>query len=252
MKRLGGKVAIITGAGSGIGRACARAMAAEGARVYHTDINPETGRETDGLIAQDGGRSCFAVQDVCDEHRWEEVFADAGNRFGPVNVLVNNAGIALAGAIIDYPYETWKKQMAVNLDSVFLGTRAAIRAMSGSAGGSIINISSLAAFGGASVVSGYCTSKGAVCAFTKSAAVECAEAGYDIRVNSVHPGIIDTPMHHGITEDGADALGKAAAPMGRAGTPMEVASTVIFLASDDSSYTTGNEFVVDGGMWVRL
>ena len=127
MKRLGGKVAIITGAGSGIGRACARAMAAEGARVYHTDINPETGRETDGLIAEDGGRSCFAVQDVCDEHRWEEVFADAGNRFGPVNVLVNNAGIALAGAIIDYPYETWKKQMAVNLDSVFLGTRAAIR-----------------------------------------------------------------------------------------------------------------------------
>ena len=251
-ERLLGKITIVTGSGSGIGRACALALAAEGAKVYHTDIDESSAARTHEAIVNGGGDSVFAQQDVGDEKRWDSVFSGAAECFGAVNVLVNNAGVAIGGAIATYSYDDWNRQMAVNLGSVFLGTRAGIRAMSQSGGGSIVNMSSMAALRGAPMMSAYCTSKGGVFVFSKSAALECAQAGYDIRVNSVHPGLIDTPMHAGLHEGGIETTAKAATAMARAGQPAEVASTVVFLASDESSYTTGAQFIVDGGMAARM
>jgi len=268
VNRLEGKVAVVTGSASGIGRACALALAIEGAQVYHTDIDAEGGAETDHQIAQADGTARFALHDVTDEARWDEIMADAADRFGPVNVLVNNAGIAIGGGILEFTLESWKKQMAVNTDSVFLGTRAGMRAMSQTGGGSIINISSVAGFRGSANLSAYCASKGAVRLFSRSAAVECARAGLNIRVNSVHPGIIDTAIwrksifegegqqqvlaalgaQEGANDVDPQIIGQMSCPMGRAGAPDEIAQTVVFLASDAATYTTGTELVVDGGM----
>ncbi|MFN7056595.1 SDR family NAD(P)-dependent oxidoreductase [Hyphomonas sp.] len=269
MGQLSGRVAIVTGAGSGIGRGAAVALAREGAAVMATDIDRASAEETAALIGKAGGKAAAMAQDVVDEALWDSVFADTKGLLGAPSILVNNAGIAIAGALMDYSLADWQRQMAVNTDSVFLGTRAAMRAMKDT-GGSIINLSSVAGLRGAAGASAYCASKGAVRLFSKAAAVECAQLGLKIRVNSVHPGIIDTPIwQKSITRmtetmrpearaamaeaSGGNALdphliAMGAAPMQRAGQPEEVANLIVFLASDASSYITGQELVVDGGL----
>jgi len=274
MRGLDGKTAIVTGAASGIGRASALGLAAAGANVFATDIDADGLAQTAERIERaGGGKVATATQDVTDEARWDSVMEDAAKAFGKTpQVLINNAGIAVAGPLVDVTLDDWRRQTAVNVDSVFLGTRALMRALGeGGPGGSIINISSVAGLRGAAGASPYCTSKGAVRLFTKSAAVECAQMGFGIRVNSVHPGIIDTPIWSKSITDmmdaGADeetiaqltaetganmidpnAIAQLGTPMGRAGQPEEVADLIVYLASDMSSFCTGQEFVVDGGM----
>ena len=272
MTNLDGKVAIVTGAASGIGRSSAEKLAEAGAIVFASDIDAEGLEETAKIIQSRGGSCQTASQDVTVETRWDEVISAAA-ALGPVSCLVNNAGIAVSGVIVDQTLADWQRQMSVNCDSVFLGTRAALRQMKETGGGSIINISSVAGLRGSSGLSAYCASKGSVRLFSKAAAVEAAQLGYNVRVNSVHPGIIDTPIwRKSITgildtmpdEDQVDALtagigrganaldpialGAASAPMGRAGTSDEIGDLIVFLASDRSSYITGQEFVIDGGM----
>lgn len=275
MARLEGHTAIVTGAASGIGRAAAIALADNGARVHVTDIDARSVEKTACLIDEAHDREVsYALQDVTDEASWEDVFAEAESVHGPVSILVNNAGIALAGPIVDFSLEDWRRQMAVNLDSVFLGTREAIRHMRRGDGGSIINVSSVAGLRGAAGASAYCASKGGVRLFTKAAALECATMKYDIRVNSVHPGVIDTPiwtksitqmtdasldsgdMAEMMSTTGAnaldpDAIAQVAVPMARAGQPEEVADMIVYLASPESAYVTGQEFVIDGGLTAR-
>ncbi len=274
MARLEGRSAIVTGAASGIGRAAALALASEGARVYATDIDEAGCAQTAALIGEAGGRAITASQDVTDEARWHDVMLAAGDAHGPVSILVNNAGVAIAGPITDFSLEDWQTQMRVNLDSVFLGTREAIRAMKETGGGSIINISSVAGLRGAAGASAYCASKGGVRLFTKAAAVECAQMQYGIRVNSIHPGIIDTPIWTKsitrMTEASLDTsetsqmmettnanaldpevIAQMGTPMGRAGRPQEIADGIVFLASDESSYMTGQELVLDGALTAR-
>ena len=274
MARLEGRSAIVTGAGSGIGRAGAIALAHEGAGVYLTDIDEAGSAQTLDMIRAAGGRAMAAHQDVTNEARWHDVMLEAREAHGPVNILVNNAGVAIAGPIVEFSLEDWQKQIQVNLDSVFLGTREAIRAMRATGGGSIINISSVAGLRGAAGASAYCASKGGVRLFTKAAAVECAQMQYGIRVNSVHPGIIDTPiwtksitrmteasldsddMAQMMESTNANALdpeviAQAATPMGRAGRPEEIADAIVFLASEESSYMTGQEMVIDGALTAR-
>ncbi len=269
MKSLQGCTAIVTGAGSGIGRATAITLANEGANVLATDMDAASAKATASAIHATDGKAQSAPQNVTDERRWDEIFSLASEIYSTPSILINNAGIAIAGAIRDFTLDDWKKQMSVNLDSVFLGTRAGMRYMS--AGGSIINLSSVAGLRGASGASAYCASKGGVRLFTKAAAIECAQLGLNIRVNSVHPGIIDTPIWQTdlarltetmpeaqaealSTHEGANSgidpsiLGAMSSPMGRAGTPEEVADLITFLASDKASYITGQEHVIDGAM----
>lgn len=272
MGQVNGKIAIVTGAASGIGRSAAVALAREGARVMATDVDEAGLKHTQALLSKAGGTAAIAQQDVTDEARWDAIIAETESLFGAPNVLVNNAGIAIAGAIMEYSLADWKRQMAVNTDSVFLGTRAGMRAMK-KEGGSIINISSVAGLRGAAGASAYCASKGAVRLFTKAAAVECAALGLKIRVNSVHPGIIDTPIwqkeitrltetmnaeqsaaltaHTGGNAIDPNVIALGGTPMGRSGKPEEVAELIVYLASDASSFTTGQEHVIDGGLTAR-
>ncbi len=265
MGALNGRVAFVTGAGSGIGRASAIALAAEGATVFVTDIDAPGGRETAAMIEAAGGKASFRGQDVTEEPRWAELVKRVMDLYGRLDILVNNAGIGTSGMITDLTLEQWHRQMDVNVTSCFLGIKHALPAMrmprgDGHVGGSIINISSVAGLGGAAGMSAYCTSKGAVRLLSKAVAMECAAMRDGIRCNSVHPGIIDTPIWQKIdtggvmaaaVQPGANALDVdvvgAGAPVGHAGQPQDIAAGVVFLASDASRYMTGAELVIDGG-----
>ena len=255
-KRISGKVAVVTGGASGIGRSCALRFAAEGATVVVTDIQDSAGAEVVAQIESAGGKALFIRHDVTQESAWQNVVAATLEKFQSLDILVNNAGIGVGGSIIDMTLEDWQRQQAINLDGVFLGVKHCIPAMRDTGGGSIINISSVAGIKGAPNLAAYNATKGGVRLFCKGVALECAQNRWGIRVNSVHPGIIDTPIWGKVNpefhEDGANAVDLDAmaeqVPNGLLGQPDDVANGVLFLASDDSSYMTGTELVIDGGM----
>lgn len=253
MGRVTGKVALVTGGARGLGFGIAKMLAAEGAKVVISDLDETAGLAAAESIGQSGGHCQFMNQNVCDENRWEEVVSSICEDLGGLHILVNNAGIAGAGSIEELSFETWKRTLAVNLDSVFLGTKKAVEVMNES-GGSVINISSIKGLVGNSGIAAYNASKGGVRLLTKSAALHCADQGYPVRVNSVHPGYVLTEM----VQNGLDALGPKAweevlgsIPVGKMGEPDDVAYGVLYLASDESKYVTGSELVIDGGFTAR-
>ncbi len=261
--RVAGKVALVTGGASGIGQGCAELLAAEGAKVVVTDVQVERGKAVVAGIKAKGGEAVFMTQDVTSEDVWEQVIADTRKTYGRLDILVNNAGIAIGGPIHTFSLADWKKQQAVNEDGVFLGCKHGLGLMRESGGGSIINISSVAGMKGSAGLAAYCATKGAVRLFSKAVAMECAAAKDGVRVNSVHPGIIDTPIWDGIgaTMDGPGNAGgrvldlndvaAVATPLGFKGEPADIAAGVLYLASDDSRYVTGIELIIDGGMVTR-
>lgn len=251
MGRVTGKVAIVTGASLGLGRAAATMLAREGARVVLTDLRREEGADLADQLVSSGGEAIFLPHDVSSEDDWKRVVASAVNRFGGLDVLVNNAGVALSANVEDTTLEQWRRLMSINLDGVFLGLKYAIAAMK-NRGGSIINLSSIEGIVGDPNLAAYNASKGGVRLLTKSAALSCAKAGYRIRVNSIHPGYIDTPMVTAFAEAQPDprATREAIAalhPLGHIGEPDDIAYGVIYLASEESKFVTGAELVIDGG-----
>ena len=246
--RLAGKVALISGGARGMGAAEARLFAAEGAMVVIGDVLEAEGRQTEAAINESyGGRCVFVGLDVTDESSWERAVGAAVERFGKLDILVNNAGIARINKVEDTSGDEWDLVMDINAKGVFLGTKAVIPAMREAGGGSIVNISSIAGLVGGRT-SSYAASKGAVRLLTKSTAIQYAGEG--IRCNSVHPGVIESPMTLPIMLDTAAGREESAArhPMGRIGQPADIAYGVLFLASDEASFVTGSELVIDGGL----
>ena len=243
--RLENKVAIISGGARGMGAAEARLFAREGAKVVIGDILEEEGLQVVEQISETGGRALFVPLDVTSESQWAEAIAATVTEFGKLDVLVNNAGVGTRGTVEDTSVEVWDRVMEINAKGVFLGTKAAIPEMRRAGGGSIINISSQLGLVGTNFASGpeYQASKGAVRIFTKATAIQYAKEG--IRANSVHPGPINTPMAQSTMTDAATYL--SAIPLGRYGEPDEVAYGVLYLASDEASFVTGSELVIDGG-----
>ena len=251
--RLKGKVALVTGGGSGIGEAICKRFAEEGAVVVVTDINIDSARRVAAEIAETGGIASAITQDVTSPSRWQEITAEIIAEHGQLDSVVNNAGIVIPATVEDATLDDWQKTQAVNGESVFLGTQAAIAAMK-TRGGAIINISSIEGIIGEPLAAAYNYSKGGVRIFTKSAALHCASAGYPIRVNSVHPGFINTPLIAGamaaLPEQEAAAFAErvlSSIPLGHMGEPVDVANACLFLASDEAKYMTGSELVIDGG-----
>lgn len=261
--KLKDRVALVTGGASGIGREAAYALAREGAAVMVTDIDDAGGQETVAAIQKSGGQADYARQDVTSEDGWIDTVRKTVETFGSLHILINNAGIGSGQLVTEMSLADWNNQIAINLTGVFLGTKHSVPAMRQTGiGGSIVNISSVAGLEGAAGLAGYCATKGGVRLFTKAVAKEYAAD--KIRCNSVHPGIIDTPIWTKIDEGGLAAtrttLGTPAgsnsipvdviammAPMQRPGLPQDIANGILFLASDDSSYMTGSELVIDGG-----
>lgn len=239
--RLEGKVAIVTGAARGLGADFTRQMVAEGARVVVADIEDEQGR---ALVESLGPKTCFVHLDVADEDQWADAVEIAETAFGRVDVLVNNAGITAAGAISDFPLATWRRVLDINLTGTFLGIRAVADSMISAGGGSIVNVSSVDGLRALPGLHAYGASKAGVRLLTKSAAAELAPRR--IRVNSLHPGLVRTPMTDGAPD------GFLTIPVGRSAEPSEMSAMVCWLASDEASYATGAEFVVDGGMTAIL
>ncbi len=252
MERLINKVALVTGAGSGIGEATAKLFAKEGAAVVVSDINVMTAQNTVDQILAAGGKAISVKQDVAQEDDWKLVVKAATESFGGIDILVNNAGVTLLKTIEEVSLSEWRQHMSINLDSVFLGTQYAIEAMKKRASGSIINVSSVMGMVGEPAEPAYNASKGGVRIFTKSVALHCARAGYAIRVNSIHPGYIMTPLvEQAVAElpNGEAMLQETIqkTPLGHLGEPIDIAYGILYLASEESKFMTGSELVVDGG-----
>ena len=253
MGRVAGKVAIVTGAGSsGMGRVTAQLLAREGASLVVGDINEAGAQETARLIQAAGGQAVAMRQDVSNESDWTAIVKLALDTFGSVDILDNNAAMFIAKPLLETSTEEFRRQNAVNVDGVFFGMKAVIPAMERAGGGAIINISSGAGIVGFPAAGDYSCSKGAVRLITKAMALECAQRKNKVRVNSIHPGPILTPM----LEQGMEDLGgtpqvrsmfEQLAPMGHLGEPLDIANGVLYLASDESKYVTGAELVIDGG-----
>ncbi len=254
--RVAGKLAMVTGAAQGLGAAIATALAREGAKVLLTDINlaGAEARATE-IDAECGAGTAFATShDVTSEEQWRAALDLARDSLGGLSVLVNNAGIGLGGSIEAMDFDGWKRTMAVNADSVFLGCKHALPLLRDNQPASIVNISSIAAMTADPGLAAYCASKAAVWMLTRSVALHCAKKGWDIRCNSVHPAFVDTAILDGFRPSEAvpraAVLGKLAAaiPLGRIGQPEEVAMGVLYLASDESRFMTGAELKLDGGL----
>ncbi|RMI32753.1 glucose 1-dehydrogenase [Nocardia stercoris] len=240
-KRVSGKVALVSGGARGMGAAHARALVAHGAEVVIGDLLDDEGK---ALATELGDRARFVHLDVTDPEDWKRAVDVAVEEFGSLSVLVNNAGIVNGNTLVDFELAAWQQIVDINLTGTFLGIQAAARVMIGAGAGSIVNISSVEGFRGSPGLHGYTATKFAVRGLTKSAALELAQ--YNIRVNSVHPGMVRTPMTEGIPEDFLQI------PLGRAAEADEVANLIVYLASDESSYTTGTEHVIDGGLIVGV
>jgi len=243
MGRLDNKVAIVTGGAMGQGAAIARSYVAEGAKVVIADIAKEAGQ---ALADELGANAHFAHHDVSDPVSWATLVDDANERFGPVNVLANNAGLLRFGQIEHMPLEEFQLLVNVNQVGVFLGMQAVARTMRKNGGGSIINASSVEGLAGMPSCTAYAATKWAIRGMTKCAAMELGPKG--IRVNSVHPGMIDTPMTRVHGGDAAMEFGASKVPLRRVGTPEDIAPVYVFLASDESAYINGAEIAVDGGV----
>ncbi|CDF85645.1 glucose 1-dehydrogenase [Pseudomonas sp. QL9] len=248
MNRMQGKVCIVTGAASGIGREDAKLLAAEGARVVLTDLNEEAGR---AAAAEIGDNALFIRHDIASEDDWKQVIKLTLERFGRLDVLVNNAAILAMANIEDTSLELWRKVQTINGDGYFLGCKHAIAAMKDSGGGSIVNMSSVAALGGMAEFCAYSASKGAVAALTRSIAIHCKNHGYRIRCNSVHPDGVNTPMTQALA--GGQAIPQDvldADPKNRMCAPRDIANVVLFLASDESRFINGAEIRVDNAQLI--
>jgi len=247
--RVQGKVVIVTGAASGLGAASARRLSEEGASVMLTDRSVAAGEGVAEAILAIGGKAAFLSHDVASEADWQGVVAATVKAFGRIDVLVNNAGVGGGAPLMEMSLADWRALLSINLDGVFLGMRHVAPVMAAS-GGSIINLSSILGKVGQAGAGAYSASKGGVLMLTKSAALEWAPL--NIRVNSIHPGYIDTPMVAGAlhtAENGNELrdLIISRHPLGRLGLAREIAEGVVFLASDESSFMTGSELVIDGG-----
>lgn len=258
-----GKIALVTGAAKGIGAACATILAQNGATVIVADIDEPAGQAIAQAIIDSGGQAEFMRLDVTQEEGWKSTIDAICDRHGGLDVLVNNAGIAIVHTLLETSLEEWRRIHAINLDSVFLGSKYAVDVMrpggTSGRGGSIINLSSVGGMIGAEELTAYCSTKGAVRLFSKSVAVECGRFGYGIRVNSVHPGNTNTPMFQQELKDMqakgmVDSLEEAMKfymdmqVLPEIGEPEDIASAVLYLASDAARFVTGAEFVVDGGL----
>jgi NAD(P)-dependent dehydrogenase (short-subunit alcohol dehydrogenase family) len=264
MGQVEGKVAIVTGGASGIGAACAETLAREGARVVISDIDDARGAALAEKIGAAGHHAIYLAHDVTDEARWQEVVGEIEQRYGRLDILFANAGIGImCTSIADMSLADWRRQTAVNLDGVFLSVKYCLPLMrqpsdGSKGGGSIIMTSSIAGLRGSATLAGYSATKGGVRLFAKAIAMECAGRVDGVRVNSVHPGIIETPIWEKIRPDLAasgsntpldiEEMGRRGAPLGRVGYAQDIANGVLFLASDASSYITGAELVIDGGI----
>jgi len=263
MNRLDGKVALISGAARGIGGETARLMAEAGARVVVADVLDDAGRATVAAIRAAGGEAEYAHLDVTREADWTAAIDLATSRFGKLDILVNNAGVFIGKAIEEISLDEWNLLVAVNMTGVFLGTKLAAPALREAAKGSehgsaIVNLASIAGLVGSQLDPLYSMTKGGVTLFTKSTALEFGRKGYRIRVNSIHPGVIQTEMGEQTFAARARRTGSndpapirqavtETVPWGRLGTPLDIAKGIVFLASDDAAYMNGAGLVVDGG-----
>lgn len=242
--RLEGKIAVISGACSGLGRATALRFAQEGAKLVLGDINEQAATDLIGEIVAAGSEAMFVRLDVRAESNWIALFEMAHARFGKVDVVMNSAGIAVLGNVEDMSFEDWKRELDVNLNGTFFGTKHGMKALKVH-GGSIINLSSIEGIVGIDTYAAYSAGKAGVRNLTKSAALHAGRKGYKVRVNSIHPGYIKTPM---VGDDPVELARLAKLhPIGHLGEPIDIANMALFLASDESKFATGAEFVIDGG-----
>ena len=250
MDRLAGRVALVTGAASGIGAATARRLASEGAAVLVTDVQDDAGAHVAKQIIAGGGRAAYAHLDVTSQDQWQAAVAGAIQEFGGLDILVNNAGMVDLAGIEETSLADWRRTIEIDQTGVFLGMKAAAAALAASGHGSVINISSVfGASGGFGTSPAYHAAKGAVRTLTKNTALHWADRG--VRVNSVHPGFIDTPLLDPVKGTPTEHAMTGMTPLGRLGQPAEVAAGVAYLASDDASFVTGLELYIDGGYMAR-